>query len=112
MKQTKTGLYMLALTLSAVTAQAQAQDKPAAPAVAPTATCIGCHGINGYKASFPTVYSVPKIAGQSQKYIENALKAYRAGERSHPSMRAIAGPLTDAEIGALAAYYAGKGQSK
>ena len=25
------------------------------------ATCIGCHGIVGYQASFPEVYKVPKI---------------------------------------------------
>ncbi len=72
---------------------------------APAAMCVGCHGIDGYKASFPTVYLVPKIAGQSQKYIENALQAYRKGERSHPSMKAIAGSLTDADITALAEYY-------
>ena len=71
----------------------------------PVAACIGCHGIEGYKASFPNVYLVPKISGQSQKYIENALQAYRKGERSHPSMRAIAGSLTDADITALATYY-------
>ena len=27
--------------------------------------CIGCHGIPGYRASFPEVYSVPMIAGQN-----------------------------------------------
>jgi cytochrome c553 len=72
---------------------------------APTAMCVGCHGIDGYKASFPTVYLVPKISGQSQKYIENALQAYRKGDRNHPSMKAVAGSLTDAEITALAVYY-------
>jgi cytochrome c553 len=69
------------------------------------AMCIGCHGIEGYKASFPAVYSVPKISGQSQKYIENALQAYRKGDRTHPTMRAIAGSLSDADITALAVYY-------
>ena len=67
--------------------------------------CIGCHGIPGYKASFPTVYSVPMIAGQSAKYIESALTAYRKGDRSHPTMRGVAGSLTDQDIADLAAYY-------
>lgn len=67
--------------------------------------CIGCHGIPGYKASFPTVYSVPMIAGQGVKYIESALTAYRKGDRSHPTMRGIAGSLTDQDIADLAAYY-------
>jgi cytochrome c553 len=72
------------------------------------AMCVGCHGIPGYKASFPAVYSVPRIGGQTPKYIENALLAYRKGDRSHPTMRAIAGSLTDQDIADLAAYYGSK----
>ena len=50
------------------------------------AVCIGCHGIPGYKADFPTVYSVPMLGGQNAKYIESALKAYQKGERRFPNM--------------------------
>jgi len=67
--------------------------------------CIGCHAIPGYKSSFPTVYQVPMIKGQSAKYIEAALHAYRKGERSHPTMRGIAAGLSDQDIADLAAYY-------
>jgi cytochrome c553 len=67
--------------------------------------CIGCHAIPGYRSTYPMVYSVPMINGQSAKYIENALTAYRSGDRSHPTMRAIAGSLTDQDIADLAAYY-------
>lgn len=70
------------------------------------AMCIGCHGIPGYKTSFPEVYQVPMIGGQSAKYIENALHAYKKGERSHPSMRGIAASLSDQDIADVAAYYA------
>jgi cytochrome c553 len=70
------------------------------------AMCIGCHGIGGYKTAFPEVYQVPMIGGQSVKYIENALKAYKKGERKHPSMVGIAGSLSDQDIADLAAYYA------
>ena len=69
------------------------------------ATCVGCHAIPGYKATFPEVYQVPKIGGQSKKYIENALKAYQKGERTHPTMRGTAGSLTDQDMADLAAYY-------
>jgi len=69
------------------------------------AMCIGCHGIPGYKTAFPSVYHVPKIAGQQPAYIVNALKAYKAGERSHPSMRGIASSLSDQDMADLAAYY-------
>jgi cytochrome c553 len=69
------------------------------------AMCIGCHGIPGYKTAFPDVYHVPKIAGQQPAYLVNALKAYKSGERSHPSMRGIAASLTDQDMADLAAYY-------
>ncbi len=70
--------------------------------------CVGCHDIPGYKASFPTVYSVPKLYGQTAKYLENALIAYRKGDRGHPTMRSIAGSLSDQDISNLAAFYGTK----
>jgi cytochrome c553 len=69
------------------------------------AMCIGCHGIPGYKTAFPSTYHVPKIAGQQPAYILNALKAYKSGERSHPSMRGIAASLTDEDMKKLAEHY-------
>lgn len=68
--------------------------------------CIGCHGIGGYKTAFPEVYSVPKLGGQHAAYIVKALQAYKSGERSHPSMKAIAAGLSDQDMADLAAYYA------
>ena len=75
-----------------------------------TAMCIGCHGIQGYQASFPEVYKVPRIAGQGEKYIVSALTAYRKGDRKHPTMRGIADSLSDQDIADLAAYYSQLGQ--
>jgi cytochrome c553 len=69
------------------------------------AQCIGCHGSPGYKTAFPEVYHVPKIAGQQPAYIIAALKAYKSGERSHPSMRGIAASLTEDHMKALADFY-------
>lgn len=69
------------------------------------AMCIGCHGIIGYQASFPEVYKVPMISGQNAEYIVTALTAYKKGERKYPTMRAIAGSLTDADMADLAAFY-------
>jgi len=82
-----------------VTGNAKAAENKAA-------NCIGCHGIPGYKTAFPEVYQVPMLGGQSAKYIENALNAYKKGERKHPSMRGIAAALSDQDIADLAAYYA------
>ncbi len=68
--------------------------------------CIGCHGIQGYQNSFPEIHKVPKISGQSDKYIVSALNAYKKGDRKHPSMRGIAGSLTEQDMADLGAFYA------
>ena len=70
--------------------------------------CVGCHDIPGYKSSFPVVYRVPKLYGQTSAYIEASLQAYRKGDRNHPTMRGIAGSLSDQDIADLAAYYGTK----
>lgn len=96
-------LFVLVFALAPTAALAQGK-----PAEANVSMCIGCHEIPGYKSSFPSVYSVPKLYGQSAKYIESALIAYRKGDRSHPTMRSIAGSLSDQDISSLAAYYGTK----
>ena len=73
--------------------------------------CQGCHGIEGWRTAFPEVYSVPRIAGQHEAYLVKALHEYKDGERSHPSMRAIAASLSDKDIADVAAYYAQSGPS-
>lgn len=69
------------------------------------AMCIGCHGIPGYQSSFPEVYKVPKIGGQTAAYLTAALQGYKKGERKHPTMRAVAAGLSDQQIADIAAYY-------
>lgn len=101
----------LALALAFGVTGAFSQDKPQAKTGQglenAVALCIGCHGIAGYKTAFPDVYHVPKIAGQQPGYIINALKAYKSGERSHPSMRGIAASLSEEDMKQLAEYYGG-----
>ncbi|MFM2448885.1 MAG: hypothetical protein RIS44_1335 [Pseudomonadota bacterium] len=69
------------------------------------AMCIGCHGIVGYQASFPEIHKVPMIAGQNAEYIVAALVAYSKGERKHPTMRSIAGSLSEQDMADLGAFY-------
>lgn len=71
--------------------------------------CQGCHGIEGWRTAYPEVYKVPRIAGQHEAYIVKALHEYKAGERSHPSMRAIAASLSDQDMADVAAYYGQSG---
>lgn len=95
------------LALAGIAAGASAQVVGDAKAAeSKVAMCIGCHGIKGYKTAFPEVFHVPMIGGQSAKYIENALHAYKKGDRKHPSMRGIAGSMSDQDIADVAAYYA------
>ena len=71
-------------------------------------TCTGCHGIPGYKNTYPT-YNVPKIGGQNFEYLALALKAYRDGERQHKTMVLQAQALSDQDIEDISAYFASLG---
>ena len=103
----KATAFALALVAAALypLSPAMAQTADIAAGHNAAAMCIGCHGIQGYQASFPEVYKVPKISGQNKEYIAASLNAYKKGERKHPTMRGIAGPLSDGEIANLAAFY-------
>ena len=102
---------IFALAVSSVTAASLAQDIKGDAKAGETknAMCIGCHGIKGYQSSFPEVYKVPMISGQSAAYIGAALHAYKKGDRKHPTMRNIADSLNDQDIADLAAYYSTHG---
>ncbi|TNF59205.1 MAG: cytochrome c4 [Burkholderiales bacterium] len=92
-------------TLSAAAVAAHAQGSVEA-GMQKAEMCIGCHGIPGYQNSFPEVHKVPMISGQSAQYIVAALNAYKKGDRKHPSMRGIAGSLSEQDMADLAAFYA------
>ncbi|HOV59001.1 MAG TPA: cytochrome c [Rhodanobacteraceae bacterium] len=66
-------------------------------------TCGGCHGVTGYKNAYPN-YHVPRIAGQNADYLIAALKAYKTGDREHPTMRAQGESLSEQDIQDIAAY--------
>lgn len=68
-------------------------------------TCLGCHGIDGYRNAYPS-YRVPKLGGQKAAYIVVALQGYRNGMREHPTMQAQAETLTDQQMEDIAAYLA------
>lgn len=103
-------LVTAASLLGATQAGAQEIKGNADTGKAKAAMCIGCHGIGGYQASFPEVYRVPMISGQSAKYISNALLAYQKGERKHPTMVSIAASLSEQDMADLAAYYSVHGK--
>lgn len=98
-------LLCMALIAAPLTSIAQEVKGDAGAGAKKVAMCIGCHGLPGYQSSFPTVYKVPKIAGQNAKYIVAALNGYKSGDRKHPSMRGVAGSMSDQDMADVAAYY-------
>ena len=106
---TKILIITAVLSTALASSWAAAQGAPvgdAAKGAQKNQMCTGCHGIEGWRTAFPEVYSVPRIGGQHEAYIVKALQQYKSGERSHPSMRAIATPLSEQDMADLAAYYA------
>jgi len=100
---------------AAPSAAAQPAAQPAAPAQPKgeaargkslVYTCLGCHGITGYRNAYPN-YPVPLIAGQSPEYLFNALNDYRKGTRKHPTMQAQAQSFSEQDIADIAAYLSG-----
>jgi cytochrome c553 len=65
--------------------------------------CARCHGFDGAADGSG---AFPKLTGQSSEYLENGLRAYISGNRKNALMQPIAKGLNDAEIKAVAQYYA------
>ncbi|HTD10886.1 MAG TPA: c-type cytochrome [Steroidobacteraceae bacterium] len=114
------GLALAMLTACAFASAAWSQPAPPAPPAQPPAlvgnpqhgkaisyTCLGCHGIDGYKNAYPN-YSVPELEGQHPQYLADALHGYRDGDRAHLTMHSQASSLSDQDIVDIAAYFAGK----
>ncbi len=65
-------------------------------------TCNNCHGTGGVSVG----HSMPSIAGLSETYLKNILMEWKSGARSSANMTRLISGYTDAEIAALAKYYA------
>ncbi len=103
---TRTLVAAATLSAAAFSVHAQGVTGDVAAGQKKAEMCIGCHGITGYQNSFPEIHKVPMISGQSGAYIVSALNAYKKGDRKHPTMRGIAGSLSEQDMADLAAYYA------
>lgn len=65
-------------------------------------TCVGCHGVNGISAG----PAIPSIAGLSEAYFIDTMKAYREGTRPSTIMTRLAKGYTDQDIDDMAKYFA------
>ncbi|HVO45037.1 MAG TPA: cytochrome c [Steroidobacteraceae bacterium] len=104
----RTGV-LIAAVCGAFAAPSLAQDAQgdAARGKALSYTCLGCHGVDGYKNAYPN-YSVPELEGQHPEYLAAALHGYRDGDRAHLTMHSQASTLSDQDIADIVAYLAGK----
>ncbi|HEX7814930.1 c-type cytochrome [Dyella sp.] len=85
-----------AFLLTALPAMAATPPKPARLGL-----CAACHGETGM-AQIP---GAPNLAGQKLDYLREALRQYRDGRRTAPLMKAAIGPVSDADLDALAQWY-------
>jgi cytochrome subunit of sulfide dehydrogenase len=67
------------------------------------ANCSACHGTLGRPAAGSTVVG---LAGRTQESLVEAMRAFKEGKREATVMQQIAKGYSDAEIAAIAAYFA------
>ena len=79
-----------------------AQQLAVQPSAAHLALCAACHGPEG-RTTNP---QFPSLAGQPQIFIENQLVLIREGLREVPAMKGLLDGMKDAELVALARYFA------
>jgi len=108
---------LLAAALGAGASAALAAEEPAAaakpakpdPAKGDTifnttqhngATCVSCHGAAGNSS----IALNPKLAQQHPEYILKQLQEFKSGKRKDPTMKAMAGDLSEQDMHDVAAY--------
>ena len=65
------------------------------------AVCLACHGADG-NAVDP---QYPRLAGQYNEYIQQALREYKTGQRRNPIMKGFVATLSDQDIEDIAAFF-------
>ncbi len=73
-----------------------------ASAEALSVTCAGCHGYNGASTGPAT----PSLAGMSETYISDSMKAYKSEERPSTIMSRIAKGYDDDDFAKMGTFFA------
>jgi len=101
MRSTALGAACAAILALGAAPSVSAQDANHARNLA--AACFTCHGTDGHSAGgIP-----PSIAGQNRDYLLQQMRDFKSGKRPATIMHQQAKGYTDAELQALAAYFAG-----
>ena len=90
------------LVAAAFSLPAIARD-PARGAEIAAERCAACHGIDGRSS----LAEIPRLAGQQSGFITLQMILFREGIRQVPAMQSSTEKLSDTDIEAVAAYYAG-----
>lgn len=101
-------LALSGLALALPAAQAQTQTPPATGAQALytrslAATCANCHGTDGRAAPGASLAS---LAGQDKAFLVKQMTDFKSGARPATVMHQISKGYNDAQIDAIAAYFA------
>ena len=95
----QTGMLAAVLTLAAPAIAVAGGDAENGKAL--SATCAACHGADGNS----TIPTNPKLAGQYESYLVQALNDYKSKARDNAIMGGFAAALSDQDIKDLAAYF-------
>ena len=97
---------LVALTTPVLAAESKGPAKPdlALGQEKSTQVCAACHTADGSRGSPAN----PIIAGQHAEYLVKQLTEFKSGKRANPIMSGMAGPLSEADMRNVAAFYASK----
>ena len=66
------------------------------------AACAGCHGDTGVTQ----IPAIPSLVGLDPKYLTEAMKAYKNGQRKHDTMKAMLASVSEPAMNNIALFYA------
>ena len=81
---------------------APAKPDPVEAGKAASAACAGCHGNTGVSQ----IPGIPSLIGLDTKYLVDAMKAYKDGERKNDTMKGMLASVDDTAMNNLALFYA------
>jgi len=83
-------------------AAAPAKPDPLQAGKAAAAACAGCHGNTGISQ----IPGMPSLVGLDPKFLIDAMKAYKSGQRKNDMMKSLLASVSDTNINNLALFYA------
>ncbi|HEX6612538.1 MAG TPA: cytochrome c [Rhodanobacteraceae bacterium] len=102
MQQRFLSISLFALAAIFASGAASASGDAAAGKQKVQQVCAACHGLDGTHTADG---QYPRLAGQYEDYIVQALHEYKDGQRKNAIMVGMAAPLSEQDINNVAAYF-------